>query len=173
MWRKYRDSLGLNSDDEADIRREIIAQIPERKPKPEKIEFRKSKIENIDTLSLPKELIRQVETNNEELSLARISKLECLSLTQRTPSIKILSDKSDLKIVDRERNVDDNNLVESVDNLDCSENLSLTQLTQLSSAQSDLIDPNLIEDSINSENRNIENYSTVLVENMKLTVISL
>ena len=33
LWRKYRESIGLNSEDESDLRNEIIARIPERVPK--------------------------------------------------------------------------------------------------------------------------------------------
>ena len=31
MWRKYREKNGLDSDDEEELRRNIIALIPERK----------------------------------------------------------------------------------------------------------------------------------------------
>ena len=32
MWRKFRESRGLNSDDEEELRNNIIAMVPERKP---------------------------------------------------------------------------------------------------------------------------------------------
>ena len=86
MWRKYRESIGLNSEDEEDLKRELVAQIPERKPKlgeNKKIEFGSPGLESKVNSEPPK-----IETKT-ELSLIENTQTEHLklSLTERIPEI--------------------------------------------------------------------------------------
>ena len=78
LWRKFRESVGLNSDDEEDLRREIVSLIPERKPI-----FDAEKLENGVNLKTTVILRKSLFGNNvPQLSSGR------LSLAQRTQDIE-------------------------------------------------------------------------------------
>ena len=74
LWRKYRDIVGFNSDDEEEIKREIIDMIPERKPKFD-AEISDGKVERVHTISIrnrsPK--LRGSKFDSDELSVAQLS----------------------------------------------------------------------------------------------------
>ena len=89
LWRKYRESVGLNSDDEEDLRREMVRLIPERKPifDAEKLENRvnfKTTV-NLRESSLGKNV---PQLSSDELSLAqRIQDSECPGLDNQIEPI--------------------------------------------------------------------------------------
>ena len=73
LWRKYRDNIGFNSDDEEEMRRGIIEMIPERKPKID-AEISDEKVEKVQIkLRNRSPILRGAKSDSDKLSVAQLS----------------------------------------------------------------------------------------------------
>ena len=109
MWRKFRESRGLNSDDEEELRNNIIAMVPERKPIFD--------AENLDmnTMALSQDNLQNRSSSEVQLSLVSQSLAQLSTdLNQSEAAEKV---PSELNIVGIAKGLQEKKLIKS--ELDC------------------------------------------------------